>query len=89
MLGVTVVIALFSLWLINRELIEQGIAKGKLSAELNYKIEDRKLTATNQIFLDQLTFGDKVDSPDACTAARQACPRAAASVSHSGAQRHP
>jgi len=42
-----------------------GIAKGKLSAELNYKIEDRKLTATNQIFLDQLSFGDKVDSPDA------------------------
>ena len=42
-----------------------GIARGKLSAELNYKIEDRRLTATNQIFLDQLTFGDKVDSPDA------------------------
>ncbi|MFU2489222.1 DUF748 domain-containing protein [Thauera sp. WH-1] len=42
-----------------------GIARGKLSAELNYKIEERKLTATNQIFLDQLTFGDKVDSPDA------------------------
>ncbi|WP_341644526.1 DUF748 domain-containing protein [Thauera sp. SDU_THAU2] len=42
-----------------------GIAKGKLSAELNYRIEERKLTATNQIFLDQLTFGDKVDSPDA------------------------
>jgi hypothetical protein len=42
-----------------------GIAKGKLSAELNYKIVDRQLTATNQIFLDQLSFGDKVDSPDA------------------------
>jgi uncharacterized protein involved in outer membrane biogenesis len=42
-----------------------GIAKGKLSAELNYKIVDRQLTATNRIFLDQLTFGDKVDSPDA------------------------
>ncbi len=42
-----------------------GIAKGKLSAELNYKIIDRQLTATNRIFLDQLTFGDKVDSPDA------------------------
>ena len=42
-----------------------GIARGKLSAELNYKIEERKLSATNQIFLDQLTFGDKVDSPDA------------------------
>jgi hypothetical protein len=42
-----------------------GIEKGKLSANLNYKIEDRKLTATNQVFLDQLTFGDKVDSPSA------------------------
>ncbi|MBV2264405.1 MAG: DUF748 domain-containing protein, partial [Thauera sp.] len=42
-----------------------GIAKGKLSAELNYKIIDRQLTATNRIFLDQLTFGDKVESPDA------------------------
>ena len=42
-----------------------GIEKGKLSANLNYKIVDRKLTATNQVFLDQLTFGDKVDSPSA------------------------
>ena len=42
-----------------------GIARGKLAAELHYTIEDRKLTATNQIFLDQLDFGDKVDSPDA------------------------
>ena len=42
-----------------------GIEKGKLSASVNYKIEDRKLSATNQVFLDQLTFGDKVDSPDA------------------------
>ncbi|MBL8445793.1 MAG: DUF748 domain-containing protein [Zoogloeaceae bacterium] len=42
-----------------------GIEKGKLSAMLGYKVEDRKLTATNHIFLDQLTFGDKVESPDA------------------------
>ena len=42
-----------------------GIEKGKLSATLNYKVEDRKLSATNQVFLDQLTFGDKVDSPTA------------------------
>jgi uncharacterized protein involved in outer membrane biogenesis len=42
-----------------------GIEKGKLSATVNYKIEDRKLTATNQVFLDQLTFGDRVDSPNA------------------------
>lgn len=42
-----------------------GIEKGKLSAELNYKVADRRLTATNQVFLDQLTFGEAVDSPDA------------------------
>lgn len=42
-----------------------GIARGKLSAELAYRIEQRQLTATNRIFLDQLTFGDRVDSPDA------------------------
>ncbi|WP_298623754.1 DUF748 domain-containing protein [uncultured Zoogloea sp.] len=42
-----------------------GIEKGKLSANLNYKIVDRKLTATNQVFLDQLSFGDKVESPSA------------------------
>ena len=42
-----------------------GIRKGKLSADLTYKIEDRKLTATNRLFLDQLTFGDRADSPDA------------------------
>lgn len=42
-----------------------GIEKGKLSATLHYQVEDRKLTATNQVFLDQLTFGDKVESPNA------------------------
>ena len=42
-----------------------GIEKGKLSADLKYKVEDRKLTATNEIFLDQLTFGEQVDSPSA------------------------
>lgn len=42
-----------------------GIQKGKLSAEVTYRIEDRKLSASNRIFLDQLTFGDAVDSPDA------------------------
>ncbi|KAA3649285.1 MAG: DUF748 domain-containing protein [Proteobacteria bacterium] len=42
-----------------------GIAKGKLSADLSYKITDRQLSAENTILLDQLTFGDAVDSPDA------------------------
>jgi hypothetical protein len=42
-----------------------GIQKGKLSMQLKYLIDQRKLTAENSIVLDQLTFGDKVDSPDA------------------------
>ncbi len=42
-----------------------GIEKGKLSMDLRYRIEDRKLSAENHVFLDQLTFGDKVESPDA------------------------
>ncbi|MDR1423077.1 MAG: DUF748 domain-containing protein [Azoarcus sp.] len=42
-----------------------GISRGKLSATLHYKIEDRKLAAENHVFLDQLTFGDAIDSPEA------------------------
>ncbi len=42
-----------------------GIQKGKLSMKLHYLIDERKLTAENGIVLDQLTFGDKVESPDA------------------------
>lgn len=42
-----------------------GIDKGKLSATLKYRIEGRQLQAENSIVLDQLTFGDKVDSPSA------------------------
>ena len=42
-----------------------GITKGKLSMEVHYRIDDRKLAATNQLRLDQLTFGERVDSPTA------------------------
>ena len=42
-----------------------GIQKGKLSMQVQYLIEERKLKAENRIVLDQLTFGDKVESPDA------------------------
>ena len=42
-----------------------GIEKGKLSLDLKYHIENRKLDAQNRIFLDQFTFGEKVDSPTA------------------------
>ena len=41
------------------------IEKGKLSLDLHYRIADNQLKADNRLFLDQLTFGDKVDSPDA------------------------
>ena len=41
------------------------IEKGKLSLNVHYRIENEKLQATNRVFLDQLTFGEKVDSPDA------------------------
>jgi uncharacterized protein involved in outer membrane biogenesis/outer membrane protein OmpA-like peptidoglycan-associated protein len=45
-----------------------GIEKGKLSVNVAYKIENDKLTAQNNVVLDQLTFGDRVDSPDAIKA---------------------
>ena len=41
------------------------ILKGKLSMDVKYRIENRQLTAQNRVVLDQLTFGDKVDSPSA------------------------
>jgi len=43
------------------------IDKGKLSAKVAYHIENRKLAAENNIYLDQLTFGDRVESPNATT----------------------
>ena len=42
-----------------------GIEKGKLSMQVKYLIDERKLTAENSIVLDQLTFGARVESPDA------------------------
>ena len=42
-----------------------GISKGKLSLALDYRIADRKLDAKNRLVVEQFTFGDKVNSPDA------------------------
>jgi uncharacterized protein involved in outer membrane biogenesis len=42
-----------------------GIEKGKLSFNVKYKVENRKLSAQNKIILNQLTFGEKVESPQA------------------------
>lgn len=42
-----------------------GISKGKLTFDVGYKVENRRLTATNHLVLDQLTLGDKFESPSA------------------------
>lgn len=41
------------------------IDKGKMSADLSYRIEDRKLNANHHIVVNQLQLGQHVDSPDA------------------------
>lgn len=40
------------------------IRRGKLSADLNYKLNERQLEANHKIVIDQLELGDKVESPD-------------------------
>jgi hypothetical protein len=42
-----------------------NITKGKLTTELHYKVEGRKLDAQHHIVVDQLEFGDKTESKDA------------------------
>ncbi len=41
------------------------IAEGKLNLDLSYQLVGEKLESKNVITLDQFTFGEKVDSPDA------------------------
>ncbi len=41
--------------------------KGKLSLDLHYSINGKELKAKNQLFLDQFTLGDFVESPDAAS----------------------
>ena len=41
------------------------IEKGSLSFDLKYLIQGTKLDAENKVVIDQLTLGDRVDSPDA------------------------
>lgn len=41
------------------------IVKGKLSMDVSYRIENDQLKANNHLFLDQLTFGERVESPTA------------------------
>lgn len=41
------------------------IEKGKLSVDVRYKVENRQLDAQQRFVVDQLTLGERVDSPDA------------------------
>jgi hypothetical protein len=41
------------------------IVKGKLNVDLHYRLDHDQLSADNHLFIDQLTFGDRVDSPSA------------------------
>lgn len=41
------------------------IEKGKLSVDVRYLVENRKLDAQQRFVIDQLTLGERVDSPDA------------------------
>ncbi|WP_459615302.1 DUF748 domain-containing protein [Bordetella sp. 2513F-2] len=41
------------------------IRRGKLSLDVRYQIKDRTLQARNRLVLNQLTFGERTDSPDA------------------------
>jgi uncharacterized protein involved in outer membrane biogenesis len=45
--------------------IGYSIEKGKLALNLKYRIVKKTLTAENVVSLDQLTLGEKVESPDA------------------------
>jgi hypothetical protein len=42
-----------------------GLSKGKLSLDLKYKVSQKVLAAENLVHVDQLTFGEKTNSPDA------------------------
>lgn len=41
------------------------ITRGTLTVDVHYLLDQQKLSAENHIFIDQLTFGDKVESPSA------------------------
>ena len=42
-----------------------GLSKGKLSLDLKYKVSQKVLEAENLVHVDQLTFGEKTNSPEA------------------------
>jgi outer membrane protein OmpA-like peptidoglycan-associated protein len=49
----------------SRKYVGYALSKGKLSLDLKYKVAQKLLEAENLVLVDQLTFGEKTDSPDA------------------------
>lgn len=49
----------------SRKYAGYAIDEGKLSLFVTYKLDHDRLTADNRVFLDQLSFGERVDSPQA------------------------
>jgi Domain of Unknown Function (DUF748) len=49
----------------SRKYVGYELSKGKLSFDLKYKVSQKSLEAENKVLVDQLTFGEKTDSPDA------------------------
>ncbi|GJL58939.1 MAG: ATPase [Nitrospirales bacterium] len=41
------------------------ITKGKLSLDLEYEVSEKALVGENKVLIDQLTMGEKIESPDA------------------------
>ncbi len=41
------------------------VDKGKLSLELKYRIDKKQLFSENKVFIDQFTFGERVESDKA------------------------
>lgn len=41
------------------------VEKGKMTLELNYKVADKVLTASNNILIDKFELGEKVENPNA------------------------
>ncbi len=48
-----------------RKYLGYAVDKGKMTLDLGYKIEGNLLTSRNRISFDQLSLGEKVNSPDA------------------------
>ncbi|MEI6213349.1 MAG: DUF748 domain-containing protein [Desulfuromonadales bacterium] len=44
-----------------------AVEKGKLFLDLNYRIDKKQLNSENRVFIDQFTFGEKVESDKATT----------------------